>query len=247
MSRRASAADVRVEPAIEHLNESIERLNDLEAQREAATNAAKRAEMVIGDEIATLNHENAQVLEIALPYVSARGSLWSMIEHAALAAAKSEAAKEAEADATARFARLPADDAYAEDAKRAVDAARLIANESRHEATCARKSIQREARRLGMLRQSVQRAGYAVPMAMRAYDEYVKRRRDLEGVLHLHAARMTELAQLKENASLEVSHAMANLESLSEEIHNVRQAKSRRTSAQLEPRTPLAERLWVDA
>ena len=51
--------DGRVKGAIEALNSAMERLNHLEDTRTAAERAAQRAAVVVGQELAELDHANA--------------------------------------------------------------------------------------------------------------------------------------------------------------------------------------------
>ena len=72
MSTESSAADPRVEGAIESLNTAIDALNSLEDTKTSAEAAARRAAAIIKEELDELNRSNSKLVARMAPFLEAR-------------------------------------------------------------------------------------------------------------------------------------------------------------------------------
>ena len=240
----AAACDPRIKPAIDHLNAAIDSVNAIEDERVSVDLAAARAKAVVSEELSVLEAENATLLKAVPLYQVANAAVASGREGAALAQETYEAAKDAAKDARARLS-SKSYEAFCTmkparaDGKRAAAAAKSIVTETKRAAKRAHRAVQKAATERTSQCERLRKAGYAVADALRAHSECIERRGALEQVMQMHSARVRELDNAKEAATLQVSDAMGALEALSEELREIDACPG---SMKLAARTPLAVR-----
>ena len=215
MSTESSAADPRVEGAIESLNTAIDALNSLEDTKTSAEAAARRAAAIIKEELDELNRSNSKLVARMAPFLEARRHASEGIAFARTTEESWREASSVEAAAVLAKKERPKDT----ERKQALEEAARRARDARKEAKHASRVAEQRAVRLGLLGEAVVRAGYDVSSAVREYELYCKQRDGLEQVLELSAARLCEMENAKEAATRGVGDAMGYLEELSNELH----------------------------
>lgn len=207
--------DPRVEGAIESLNTRIDALNTLEDIKMSAEGAAKRAEALVKEELDELNRSNAKLIARVAPFLAAREQAQEAIQYARATEVVWREATEAQTAAKAAVRKEPKDAAL----KQVLELKTKQAASARKEAKRSSRVAEQRAVKLGELGEALQRAGFKVQSALRDYADYCERRDGLEQVLQHTAARLRDMENAKEAATVGVNDAMGDLEALSNELH----------------------------
>ena len=221
--------DGRVKGAIEALNSAMERLNHLEDTRTAAELAAKRAAVVIGQEVEELDQANAKLIQRVDPFLATRELARNAIDASKMADAFWLECKHDEQEAREAKKRQPRDAV----AKQVHDHAALRAKDAKRAAQRTGRTAEELAIKLGELGFAIERAGFTIADGVRMHAEYRERREGLQKVLQMSQARLASLEAAKEEANSAIGDAMENLEALNMELHNAAPGKEGDGSAEL--------------